>query len=185
MQPPALPIQKPKTLLVIGILNLAFAAFGIFGLLSSIMMLVKPEMYPGNPVPAILQNDATYATYYKGLLILSFILVPAQLLSAIGLIRGREWARKLTLILALVAVVMAAVNGWISHTHLTGPVMAEAMKGSGGDATAQKIMEVTMTVSFVVGVIVSAVWAIIQFALLCRAKVRAYCKAATQQAPVA
>lgn len=179
MQPPALPIQKPKTLLVTGILNLAFAAFGIFGLLSSILMLVKPEMYPGNPMPAVLQNDATYATYYKGLLIFSFILVPAQLLSAIGLIRGREWARKLTLILAILAVLVAAVNGWISHTHLTGPVMAEAMKGSGGDATTQKIMEVTMTVSFIVGVIVSAVWAIIQFALLCRAKVRAYCKAAS------
>ncbi|WP_009960490.1 hypothetical protein [Verrucomicrobium spinosum] len=185
MQPPALPIQKPKTLLVIGILNLAFAAFGIFGILSSVMMMTKPEMYPGNPVPTILQNDATYAAYYKVLMGFSLILVPVQMASAIGLIRGREWGRKLTLILAVVAVAVAAVNGWISHTHLSGPVMVEAMKGVGGDATAQKIMEVTMTVSFIVGVIVSAVWAIVQFALLCRAKVRAYCKVATQTAPVA
>lgn len=178
MQPPALPIQKPKTLLVIGILNLAFAAFGIFGLLSSVMMLIKPDMYPGNPVPTILQNDATYAAYYKVLLGFSFVLIPVQLASAIGLIRGREWARKLTLILALVAVVVAAVNGWISHTHLSGPVMIEAMKGAGGDATAQKIMEVTMTISLIIGLIVSAIWAIVQFALLCRAKVRAFCKMA-------
>lgn len=181
MQPPTLPIEKPKTLLVIGILNLAFAAFGIFGLLSSVMVLIKPDMYPGNPVPTILQNDATYAAYYQVLLGFSFLLIPVQLASAIGLMRGREWARKLTLILALVAVVVAAVNGWISHTHLSGPVMAEAMKGVGNDATAQKIMEVTMTISLIIGLIVSAVWAVIQFALLCRAKVRAYCKATTQK----
>jgi hypothetical protein len=178
MQPPTLPIQKPKTLLVIGILNLAFAAFGIFGLLSSIMMLVKPEMYPGNPVPAILQNDVTYAAYYKVLMGFSLVLIPVQLASAIGLIRGREWARKLTLILAVLAVVVATVNGWVSHTHLSGPVMVEAMKSAGGDATTQKIMEVTMTISLIIGLIVSAAWAIVQFALLCRAKVRAYCKMA-------
>ncbi|WP_038166478.1 hypothetical protein [Verrucomicrobium sp. BvORR106] len=178
MQPPTLPIEKPKTLLVLGILNLAFAAFGIYGLITSVMMLVKPEMYAANPVVTIMQNDVAYATYYKGLLGFSFLLVPANLAAAIGLIRGREWARKLTLAMALVGVVVAGVNGWISHTHLSGPAMAEAMKNTGSDATAQKIMEVAMTVSLFVGFLVAVVWTIVQFALLCRAKVRAYCKVA-------
>lgn len=175
--PPDLPLQKPKTLLVLGILNLAFTAFGFFGLMSSVMILVKPDMYPGNPMHTILENDPAYATYYKGLLAISFILLPVQVIAGIGLIKAREWARKLTILLAITAVVVALVNIWISYTHVNGAVMAEAMKDQGSDATTQKIMEVTMTVSLALGVLVAAGWAILQSILLTRPRVRAYCKA--------
>lgn len=141
------------------------------------MMIAKPEMFPGNPMPAILQQDSTYASFYKGLLVFSLVMLPIQVIAGIGLIKAREWARKLTILIAIASVILAIVNGWLSHTHLNGAVMAEAMKGQPTDATTQKIMEVTMAVSLVLGVLFAAGWAILQAILLTRPKVRAYCKA--------
>lgn len=177
--PPSLPTAKPKSLLVFGILNLLFAAMGVMGIVSSLLIVLNPALQAANPVVDLMNTNPTYATYYKIILVPGILALIALTASAIGLIKGKEWARKLTLVWAVYYIIASLVNSWATYTFVSPHLMATLNQQGGGDATATQVGTLIMNASMIIGTVVALTYAILLMVMLSRRKVKAYCKQAS------
>lgn len=166
--------------MVFGVLNIALGIFALFGAVASIGILLSPAAYAANPVIQVMERDAVYAIFYKVMLLPGIIAVVAQLASGIGLIKSKEWARKLAILWALYFLLATPVTTWMLQTHVH-PVMIEQMTKTAPNATTANIMKTSI---FAVTIFTAVLWcafAILEICMLTRTKVRVYCHAQQQR----
>jgi hypothetical protein len=123
-------MQRPTSFTVFGILNLIFAAFGVFGLLSTAAMIYMPQPQGGMKNPAIdfmLQNP-NYLAYMKFSFISGAIFCLVLGLSGIGLLMFRSWGRILALVYSFFAIISSIVGVGVTYVMLFGPLMEKASR---------------------------------------------------------
>ncbi len=94
-------IKKPTSMVVFGILNLVFGAFGILGLVIVLVSLFLDLPQDPNPIQELM-NNPTYKTLNIVLQVLATVLVLMLLTSGIGLINGKLYGRRLAITTRLV-----------------------------------------------------------------------------------
>ncbi len=126
-------MQRPAAVTVFGILNIVFAAFGVFGVLASIALFSRTDA-SNNPVVRIIRDSPAYAGFLKLSIPLGLIACVVLLVAGIGLLRLQPWARKLSIGYAIYAIVMSLVGAAMNFIFLLRPMLEEASHKQGPEA---------------------------------------------------
>lgn len=118
-------MQRSTSVTVFGILNFAFAAFGVVGLMASFTLFSVPED-PNNPVIKLLHQNATYALWLKFCVVLGFLNCAALLVAGIGLIGLKPWGRTLSMAYAIYALAFAVAGMGINLFLMIQPLFDQA-----------------------------------------------------------
>ena len=130
-------MQKPTSITVFAILNLALGVLGILGSGFSVIMLVVSR--PGtNPVYDVLQQTTlmrlwTYASVSFGA-VFALVLV----VSGVGLLMSREWGRLLAILYGIGSVVLG-VAGTVINVTVLMPALARLTDSSSPDMMAAAV----------------------------------------------
>lgn len=130
-------MNRPTSVTVFGILNLVFAAFGFIAIIFTALLFIMPQPANSpNPVIQLIHDNSTYAAWMvisAGLGVLSSI---ALLASGIGLLKMRAWARTLSIVYAIYAIIMIVVGTAVNYVFLVQPLLAQSQNQSGPQAAA-------------------------------------------------
>jgi peptidoglycan/LPS O-acetylase OafA/YrhL len=108
-------MQRPTSVTVFGILNIVFAALGFFGVVASVMMFTATAASSNNPVIQLVQDNPSYAAYMKVSIVLSVIISVVLLVTGIGLLKLKSWARTLSIIYGIVAIIMVIASSIMNY----------------------------------------------------------------------
>jgi hypothetical protein len=175
---PAVPPQRPKSILIFGIFNVLFGVVGLLGALSSLFYFFVPAAAQGNPMMKSLMQNADYVFFTRLIMVPAVIAAFGQIICGIGLFRSREWGRKLAIGLGCYLIITSTLGAYLQYTYLM-PAMLPEMTKIMPDENAAKIFKVTTMVSAALGVVFGVAYAVLQIVMLMRAKVRVYCIAAS------
>src|ERR1035437_2040178 len=98
-------MKRPTAVTVFGVLNIVFAIFGFFAMLVSAILLV-PHADTKNPVIRLIHDNPAYAAWIYASMTLGLLAIAAKLAAGIGLLKLRPWARQLSIIYAIYAMIM-------------------------------------------------------------------------------
>lgn len=118
-------MERPTSVTVFGILNIVFAAFGIFGTLGS-LALFSANADMNNPVIKIIHDNPNYALWMKICISLGLIVTIALLAAGSGLLKLKPWARTLSIAYAIYAIVFGIISIVANYFFLTKPLMEQA-----------------------------------------------------------
>jgi hypothetical protein len=121
---------RPTSVTIFGILNLSFAGLGFLGLLFAVAMLFI-KLPAGNPMVDIINENALYGLWLKIGLGLAFIGNLMLLAAGIGLLKLREWGRKLSIAYGILTV-LAGIAGTVINCVVLLPVMLDKVHHSHG-----------------------------------------------------
>jgi len=125
--------QRPTSINIFGTLNIVFAGLGIVGLLGSAALLfATPD--GNNPVIKIMRENPGYAAWLK----ISFVLgIPSCAIlaaSGIGLLLMKPWARVLSIIYAIYAIILGLLGTVLNVVFLVMPMVRQAQEQNGPEA---------------------------------------------------
>jgi len=126
-------MQRPTSVTVFGILNIVFAVFGVIGMFVSVFLFL-PQANTNNPVVQIIQSSPAYATWLKLSLVLGAVVCVALLAAGIGLLKVRPWARTLSILYGIYAIVMGIVGMVVNYFFLVQPMLEQARQKTGPEA---------------------------------------------------
>jgi hypothetical protein len=126
-------MKPPASLIVFGILNIVFGVTGIFGIIFSYAMMHSP-LIETNPALKIMQQQPGYVAWTNIALPLGFVATLVNIVSGIGLLKARNWARKLAIGYAIFAIVSGLVSMGVNYIFLVGPMLAHAREAQGPEA---------------------------------------------------
>jgi hypothetical protein len=133
-------MRRPTSVTVFGILNIVFSAFGFFGVLATVVMLGMAGTNPdnpalnSNPVLQLIQNSPAYATWLKFSMGLTIIFSGALLAAGIGLLNLLSWARILSMIYGVFAIIMTVVSTAFNYVLLVQPLLEKVQNEHGPEA---------------------------------------------------
>ena len=126
-------MQRPTSVTVFGILNIAFAAFGVFGLIASIaLFFISTDS--NNPVIKIMHENPAYAAWLKVCIPLGVLSCSALLVAGIGLLRLTSWARTLSIVYAIYAIVFGIIGPAVNFFFIIRPMLEQARQQHGPEA---------------------------------------------------
>ncbi len=175
MEPPLLPATRPRSLMTFGVINLILGVLALFSAVASIGMILSPATYAENPVIQVMERDAVYALFYKVMLVPGILGVLAQVASGIGLIKAKEWGRKLAMLWALYFLIVTPLTTWMLQTHVH-PALIEQMTKASPNAATASMMKTTMFTMTIITAVLWCAFAILEIWMLARTKVRVYCQ---------
>jgi hypothetical protein len=127
-------MQRPTAVTVFGILNIIFAALGIFGVLASVMLFMAVGTGSNNPVIQLIHDSPDYAAWMKVSIVLGLLVSVAWLAAGIGLLKLMPWARTLSIICAMYSLVMVVVGGVVNYIYLIQPMLQQAQQKQGPES---------------------------------------------------
>src|SRR4051794_26759147 len=98
-------MQRPASVTTFGIINIVFAAWGLFGLLGTLALL-KLAGTANNPIVKLMRESPPYAAWMKLSIPLGLIGAVVLLVAGIGLLLLKPWARKLTIGYAIYGILL-------------------------------------------------------------------------------
>jgi hypothetical protein len=131
-------MRRPVAVTVLGILNIVFAALGIIGILISVAVLFSGIGGPGNPAIKAINDQPGYATWLKLSAVIGTAGSAALLVAGIGLLLLKPWARTLTIVYAVYAILGGILGLAMNYIYLVQPIM-EKPAGRGPEAAAEKV----------------------------------------------
>jgi hypothetical protein len=127
-------MQRPVSVTVFGILNIVFAAFGLFGVLALLLLFAAVGNDTHNPVIQLIHDNATYAAWLKISIVLGLGVSGALLAAGIGLLQLRPWARRLSIAYAIYGLVMIPLGTVVNCVFLLPPLLEQARQHQGPEA---------------------------------------------------
>ena len=128
-------MQRPTSVTVFGILNIAFAAFGAIGLVVTLAMFSLPTDL-NNPVIRLIHENPAYAAWMKFSLLLAVPSCLVLLAAGIGLLCMKSWARILSIIYAIYAIVFGIAGTVANFFFMVRPMLEQARQQQGAEAAA-------------------------------------------------
>ena len=125
------PQLMPRPIKVFGILNLVFAALGLFGTCFALLPFVVNLDTP-NPVLDMMKENEFYYSYNVFTTILSFVLIVILGAAGIGLLQNRTWGRSLSVIYAVVNIAATLVSTVLAYIFVVQPLMEKAAQMAPG-----------------------------------------------------
>ena len=129
-------MKRPTSVTVFGILNIVFAALGLFGLMVSVLLFLPQMTAARNPVIQLIHDNPACAAWMKFSIALGLVAVAAKLTSGIGLLGLRPWGRQLSIIYAIYAMVMVVAGTLVNYFFLLHPLLEQAAQKQGADHAA-------------------------------------------------
>ena len=129
-------MKRPTAVTVFAILNIVFAAFGILGVLGSVMLFAATEATSKNPIIQIIHDNPTYAAWMKISIVLGLLISGALLAEGIGLLQLKPWARVLSIIYAIYSIVMVPVGSVVNYFFVVQPMLQHAHGAQGPEQAA-------------------------------------------------
>lgn len=147
--------QRSSAVTIFGGLNLVFGLLGVLGLCLSIPSLLLSDMLSGSkadPVSkAILQNP-----FFKGWTYASFGVGTVQtimlIVAGIGLLKYKNWARRLSIAYSVLAILLAVVGAFMSYKYLIEPLQNSGVARGGPNAFMGVYMTAVMAGSTIFGI---------------------------------
>lgn len=127
-------MERPTSVTVFGILNVVFAALGMFGILMSLTIFSPEAENSKNPVIRILHEHPGYMSWLKASSWLGLASCAVSIISGIGLLMLKPWARVLGIGYSIYAIVMSLVGLVLNYIFVVGPLLQEAGQKSGPEA---------------------------------------------------
>jgi len=128
-------MSRPTSVTVFGVLNIVFAAFGIVGMIFSVLLFL-PQASSNNPVVQLIHDSPAYAAWLKFSMVLGVVVCVALLAAGIGLLKLKPWARTFSIGYGIYAIVMAIVGTVVNYFLLVRPMLEQAQQKHGPDAAA-------------------------------------------------
>ena len=165
-----------------------FGAFGLLGVISSFAVLAMVSQIKGatnNPGFAVMQTPQ-YAMFMKAMIVPTLAAAVLGIAAGIGLLKGREWARKGGLVWAVLTLITKLAGVWFSYSNMA--MMTSKMASTPGMKPEQAAMVQGITAAIVpVTLALSALFAValpvLLLVLLTRPRVVGYCKRTLPDAP--
>jgi len=120
-------MQRPTSVTVFGILNLAFGALGLCGVvftLASFAIPQNPRMV--NPVLDLMHKNAGYRMFLQVTTGLGLIATLALILSGAGLLKLQPWARTVSIVYGVYSIGMGVAGVAVNYFVLLQPLMKQA-----------------------------------------------------------
>ena len=129
-------MRRPTSVTVFGVLNIVFSVFGGVGLLVSLALFSLKMEQSNNPVVRLIHENAAYAAYLKASILLGVPSCLALLAAGIGLLCLKPWARILSIIYAVYAVVAGIAGAIVNFFAMFLPMVEQARQQHGQEAAA-------------------------------------------------
>ncbi|HEY0455073.1 MAG TPA: hypothetical protein VGE41_01765 [Verrucomicrobiae bacterium] len=128
-------MKRPTSATVFGVLNIIFAGFGLIGLLGTLFLFTAAAPNINNPVVKLIHENPTYAAFMKISIPLGIISSAVLLASGIGLLRLKNWARKLSIGYAIYALVFGLIGVAVNFLFLFRPLIEQASQHPGPETS--------------------------------------------------
>jgi len=129
-------LQKTTSVTLFGVLNIVFAALGIVGVISSVMLFLVAGDASKNPVIQIIHDNPAYGLWMKISIPLGLLSAGALLAAGIGLLKLQTWARMLSIVYAIYAIITVLVGSVVNYFFLMRPLLEQAQGKSGPEVGA-------------------------------------------------
>jgi hypothetical protein len=155
--------------------------FGVFGILASIAMFFVADTSRNSAIRIMHENPA-YSGWLKLTIPLGALSCLVLLVSGIGLLGLRPWARKTSVIYAIYALLFGVVNLAMSFAFLMRPLLAEAAQKQGPEAAGA----IRGAIGGVIGGVLGMVYPVLLLIFMTRPSVlEAFAPAQPPELPVA
>src|SRR5436309_11142195 len=121
-------MQRPTSVTVFGVLNIVFGVIGVFSLFGTVALFFMSAESSTNPVIKIMASSPAYATWLKLTIPLGLLGAVANIAAGIGLLKLKEWGRKLSIAYGVFALVMGVVGIVVNFIYLVGPLLEQAQQ---------------------------------------------------------
>lgn len=161
-------MKRPTSVTVFGILNILFAAFGVFGIVMSIAVLkLVGANQANNPVIKLLHDNPVYAAWFKLMIPLGLISTAVLLAAGIGLLLLKNWARITSIVYAIYTLIICLLGLVMNSVFLLMPLLNQSGNGSSAEVAGQ----IGAAIGTVVGGLFSLVYPILLLIFMTRPKV--------------
>jgi len=123
-------MQRPTAVTVFGILNVVFGVFALFGVFGTMAMLAMTDDTK-NPVIKIMHENPAYATWTKCTIPIGLFSFVFLLVTGIGLLSLREWARKLSIWYGIYAILLDIAVAIANFLFVFPPLFAKVSGPNG------------------------------------------------------
>ena len=117
-------MERPTPVSVIGILNIVFGVYALFGVCMTLAMQSFMDIEK-NPVLKLMHDNPSYSAWVKITIPLGFIAGAILIAAGIGLLRLAEWARRLSIGYAVYAILMATAVSVTNYIFILRPAFAD------------------------------------------------------------
>ena len=123
-------MERPTSATVFGILNIAFAAMGAFGVVLAVAMF-STTADANNPVIKIMRESPGYMIYMKIMIPLGAVACVLLLVAGIGLLCFKAWGRILSIVYAVWAILNGILGAVMNFFVLFLPRLHQAQQING------------------------------------------------------
>jgi len=113
-------MQRPASITVFGILNFVFVVFGIIGLIASFSLFSVPTDSSNSVIQLINQGPA-YVVWLKICIPLGVLSCAILLAAGIGLLCLKPWARLLSIVYSIYAIIFTVVGMTVNLLLMAQP----------------------------------------------------------------
>ena len=162
-------MQRPSSVTTFGILHIVFALAGVGGIISTLNLLYQSNSAPPNPVIEIMLKNPAYATWTKVGSLLGMVACIALLAAGVGLLRLKEWGRKLSISYAVYGLVAGTIGIGANLHFLVRPFLEQSAQKQG----AESAMMIAMVFGAIIGGIASLIYPISILSFMTRPRIKA------------
>jgi hypothetical protein len=159
-------MQRPPLVNIFGILNIVFGVIGILGVIFSIVVFAFTDGMDDS-ASKIMRENEFYGVWIKWNMPLGIRTSAALIVAGVGLLKLKEWARKLSVAYAVYGIVFGIVGLVVNYVCLMRPMMTDAAQRGGAETM---IVTVT-TASSNLGGLFSLVYPIFLLVMMTRTEV--------------
>jgi hypothetical protein len=146
-------MERPQAVTAFGILNIVFATIGILGVLAT---LFQAKALGSSPAVAAMYSIPEYVTWSQVHSSIGGVLSVVLLVSGIGLLKLKPWARIAAIGYALGIIALSCVSSFAFGRYVLPVMLEKAATLSGPDGLALKIGAYATTSAGFVGLIYPA-----------------------------
>lgn len=132
-------VPKPTSMVVFGILNLVFGAFGVLGIALGVLTLFLDLPKDDSPLQKLME-DPTYKVVNLVPQSIGVLLTFVLLASGVGLINGKLYGRRLAIIYAIAALLNVVLTGVVNVIFIALPAFGMASDLPAGEQQAGAIL---------------------------------------------
>ena len=145
-------MQRPTLVTVFGILNMVFGVLGVLGMVGTLVMFAFMES-SDNPAIKAMKENANYAAWLKLNIPLGLLACAVLIVAGIGLLKLKNWARKLSIGYAVYAIVFGIVGIVVNYLFLIRPMLENAARQRGPEAFGSTVGAISGSVGGLFGLI--------------------------------
>lgn len=162
-------MQRPNSVTIFGILNIILALAGIGGTLNTLNLFTQSGSAAANPVTDLIFKNPGFATWTKVGSVLGLGACIVLFSAGVGLLRLKEWGRKLSLVYAVYGIVAGTIGIGVNLLFLVRPMLEQSAQKQGPESAVM----IGVAFGVIIGGIAGLIYPILILAFMTRPKIRA------------